>query len=27
VSTGHDALRVQFEAMSDADLIGIAAGG
>jgi phage terminase small subunit len=27
VSTGHDALRVQFESMSDAELIGIAAGG
>jgi phage terminase small subunit len=26
VSAGHDALRVQFEAMSDVELIGIAAG-
>lgn len=27
VSSGHDALRVQFEGMSDAELIGIAATG
>jgi hypothetical protein len=27
LSTGHDAVRVQFEAMSDAELIGIAVGG
>jgi phage terminase small subunit len=27
LSTGHDALRVQFEAMSDAELINIASGG
>lgn len=27
VRTGHDPLRAQFEAMSDAELIGIAAGG
>lgn len=27
VSTGHDAVRVQFEAMTDAELVDIVAGG